>query len=144
MSIKLLPPALSVLALGVLAALALPAQAQARVSLSEDAHITNSLVSAAVGAAIADQCGAIEPRNVTVFFKTMALKRYAQDLGYSTKEINAFVRDREERRRVRELARDYLTKNGVKIDDTASFCALGRAEIAKKSLTGQLLRQNGR
>ena len=54
MSIKLLPPALSVLALGVLAALALPAQAQARVSLSEDAHITNSLVSAAVGAAIAD------------------------------------------------------------------------------------------
>ena len=134
--------AMAFVACGTIAAGTLPTAAFARVALSDDAHITRSLVSAAVGAAIADQCSSIERRNVTVFFKTMALKRYAQDLGYSSKEINAFVKNKAEQKRIRDLAFAYLTSKGLTVNDTDAFCTLGRQEIANKTLTGQMLREN--
>ena len=123
------------------AALLLPASyAAALTPLNEEQHINHSLISAGVGDLIRRNCSSISARIFVVFRKTNDLERYALDLGYTKAEISAFLDSKVEQARVRKATNDYLASNGVVKGSEATYCALGRAEIAKKSLTGQLLR----
>ena len=108
--------------------------------LNQDTHINQTLLSAAIGEAIRRNCGPISARLFMVFTKAMALERYARNLGYTKAEIKAFISNKAEKQRMRDETVVYLKANGVIEDQEATFCALGRAEIARNSLTGQLLR----
>lgn len=121
---------------------AVPAAAQARVALNEEEHINTTLVSAAVGALIAENCDRIEPRKFTAMVKAWQLKNYALSKGYTGEEIDAFLRNRDENKRVRMAAEAYLVKNGVVAGDAHSYCTIGLAEIEDDTLTGQLLWAN--
>ncbi|MDH5797446.1 MAG: DUF5333 domain-containing protein, partial [Paracoccaceae bacterium] len=71
--------------------------------------------------------------------KGKELEEYAMGLGYSKKEINRFIKSDVEKDRVRAAVMAYLAQNGVTEGNEETYCVLGRAEIARKSLTGQLL-----
>ncbi len=125
---------LLVLAIGLATPLA------AKVPLREEAHINGALLSAAVGDEIRKNCPTISARFFTFFNERSKLKQYALDRGYSEREIETFIESKAEQKRMEGLRDAYLAENGVTEGDAESYCRLGRAEIAKGSLTGRLLR----
>lgn len=115
--------------------------AQAAVPLNEEPHINTSLVAVAVGNAIRKTCPSISARMLVALSKGRELQNYALEKGYSKDEMDAFLDDKTEKARVKGLAADYMAANGVIEGDVESYCTLGRAEIAKDSLIGSLLRE---
>ena len=63
-------------------------------------------------------------------------------LGYSDDEIRNYVESDVEKARMRKKGKAFLAANGVNPDDPETFCTFGRAEIAKNSAIGALLRAN--
>jgi len=123
--------------LAIISIFAVPVQA--RQSLAKDVHITKSLVAAGVGDTLRQNCPSISARYFVVLRKARALERYAADLGYSGEEIERFIGSKKQRRRIRKAVRSYLVENGVVEGAKETYCSLGRAEIAKDSLIGQLI-----
>lgn len=124
---------------GALAIVAAPASAQ--VPLAEEPHINEQLMAAAVGDAIRKTCPSISARMVTVYFKMKELEKYARKAGYQEAEVKVFLKDAAQKARVKGIAAEYMAANGVVQGDVESHCTLGRAEIAKSSLIGSLLRE---
>ncbi len=128
-------------ALGVLIAAAASASTSTpvRPPLGQVPHVWESLFAAAVGDRIRKNCPTISPRILVVLRKRRDLERYAEELGYSRAEIDAFIADEAEQARMRAQVLAYLAAHNVTRGDPESFCRLGRAEIARGSLIGQLL-----
>ena len=126
----------------VSALLALPALATAdgKVPLPEEAHINAQLIAAAEGDMIRKNCPAISARMLVVFEKMLALKSYAEGKGYTEAEVKLFLKDKAQKARVKGAATDYLASQGVVEGDSESYCRVGRAEIAKGTLVGSLLK----
>lgn len=114
-------------------------RAEALTPLSQEQHINTSLMAAVVGDEIRKNCPTISPRWITVYSKAKALENYARSKGYVEEEVKAFLKDKDEKARVKAMAADYMAANGVVAGDADSYCALGRAEIEKESLIGSLL-----
>lgn len=136
------PLKLQILVLGLSLALmisTLGGPLRALPSLADDQHITKSLMSAGVGDAIRKNCPSISARIFVVLRKVNELERYAKKLGYSEAEIKGFISSKPERKRIQELVRDYMLENGVVEGKKETYCSLGRTEIAKGSLIGQLI-----
>ena len=119
--------------------LSLATPASALPPLGQDDHVTGTLVSAAVGEEIRNKCSKISARLIRALGKARELEQYAIKQGYSEAEVKAFLKSKTERARIIELARAYMVKNGVVEGQEATYCSLGRAEIAKGTLTGFLL-----
>ena len=129
------------LAAGLSASLAAgAAAAQNPPPLNEEPHINASLFAVAVGEIIVKKCDSITPRYLVVITKAKALERYARDLGYTETEVEAFLDDKAEEKRIRKAANEYLAAQGVVKGDKESYCAAGRAEIEKGTLTGAMMR----
>ena len=118
--------------------------AQDRVGLDEDERINRALLSASVSLGVARVCEAMEIRQFFGLIKALELRNYARGLGYSDDEINDFINDPVQQKRLERLAWRYMTSNGVRAGDAESHCALGRHEIERRSLSGRLLRDTGR
>ena len=110
--------------------------------LPEEKHINQQLLAAAVGDEIRKNCPNISARMFVVWRKANALEDYARGKGYSEDQVNAFLKDKSERKRMEGLRNSYLATNGVTKGDADSYCALGQKEIKDKSLIGELLRAN--
>ncbi len=115
---------------------ALPARAQ---GLREDAHITEKLVAAQAGDILRKACPKASARMFVVLSEMMSLRSYAISQGYDETTVKAFLADRAEKRRIRQLANAYLAKAGFIKGDEASACATARAEVAGGTFTGSLL-----
>ncbi|MGR3291501.1 MAG: DUF5333 domain-containing protein [Paracoccaceae bacterium] len=122
------------LGVGVLAA-----PVRALPSLADDDHITLSLVSAAAADTIRKGCSSLNARLFRALRKAKELERYATGLGFSKDEIKAFIGSRTQRLRIETATRSYLVENGVVEGQEATYCSLGRVEMKKGSLIGQLL-----
>jgi len=120
--------------------LAMPVAAADLPPLSQDAHVTRSLLAAAVGDEIRKNCPTISARLFRALTKAKALERYALNKGYTEDQIEAFLDSKDERARMTALRDAYLAQNGVVPADADSYCRLGLAEIERGSLTGSLLR----
>jgi len=114
--------------------------ADAMPPLRENARINDSLLAAAIGDEIRDNCPTISARMLVVLREMQKLKNYARAAGYSEAEVKAFLKSKEERNRMRGLRDAYLAENGVVTGDAESYCRLGRQEMRDKTLTGTLLR----
>lgn len=110
--------------------------------LSDNAYINERLIAAKIGDLIRRTCPDIEARRIFAIREALKLRDYALELGYSMDEIEAFVESDREKQRVTDAASAYLSANGVVEGDASSYCALGRAEIERGSITGTLLRMN--
>jgi hypothetical protein len=119
---------------------AMAAPAAALPPLSENGYIHDRLLAAQIGDLIAKTCPSITARDTYALFQALKLKSYANDLGYSDAEIKAFIRSPAEKKRVKDAALRYMKAKGVVEGDAESYCTLGRDEIARKSITGTLLR----
>jgi len=125
------------LALTALATLASPAAALE--PLSKEKYINDRLIAARVADRIRRECPSIDGRIVLAYSQARALQRYALDKGYSKAQIDAFLEDKAEKQRIYAVAEDYLARNGAKKGNAESFCAIGRAEIAGRTVSGSLL-----
>ena len=108
--------------------------------INQNDHIVRSLLSAAVGDEIRKNCPTIGARIFRALSEAKKLERYALDQGYDEDEIEAYLDSKDEQKAMRALRDTYLANNGVKEGDADSYCALGRKEIERGSLTGKLLR----
>lgn len=126
------------LSLAVLLSAAVPAYAT--VPLNQNQHITDSLVAAKVGDTIRKTCPSITARMFTVLGKMNDLEAYARAQGYTEAEVKAFLKDQTEKKRINDLAAAYLKKAGAVEGNEESYCAAGKAEIAKGTLAGSLLK----
>jgi hypothetical protein len=128
---KLLPLAL----IGAL--LATPAVALE--PIAKEKYINDRLIAARIADRIRRTCPTIDGRILDAFGEARRLKSYAQNKGYSNVQIDAFLHDKAEKKRIYGVAEDYLTRKGAKANDPQSFCAIGKQEIAAKSIIGSLL-----
>lgn len=108
--------------------------------LAEDQFITDKLVAAQVGDILRSTCPQVSARMFVVLSEMLALERRAKAGGHDDAAIRAFLKDRAQKQRIRALADAYLAKAGAKAGDSASFCAVARAEVAAQTMAGQLLR----
>lgn len=128
---KLLPVAL------IGAILATPAVALE--PIAKEKYINDRLIAARIADRIRRTCPTIDGRILYAFGEARRLKSYALNKGYSNAQIDAFLHDKAEKKRIYGVAEDYLTRKGAKASDPQSFCAVGTQEIAAKSIIGSLL-----
>lgn len=127
--------------LALAATLATGLQASALEPLGGNSHITDRLVAARVADRIRRTCPDIGARILYAFSQAFALRDWAAGQGYSKSEIDAFLKDGDEKRKIYARAEDYLAANGAVPGDVAGFCALGRKEIATKTIVGSLIHE---
>ena len=124
------------------AAIALSALAQPAAALeplSQEKYVNDRLIAARIADRIRKTCPSIDGRVFYAFGEARKLQSYARKKGYSDAQIDAFLDDKQEKKRVYAVAEDYLTRNGAKKGDAESYCAIGRAEIQKNTIIGSLL-----
>jgi len=129
----------ALLALSVCAAAPIAA-AEAKPHLRDVPEIEHTLFTVALANEVDKKCDSISGRRLKGFNVLFQLRRRANELGYSDAEIRAYVESDSEKDRMRAKGYEYLTSNGVKKNDPETFCAFGRAEIAKSSAIGALLK----
>ena len=108
--------------------------------LASEAKINNGLLAVGIADEIRNRCDSISARTFTALGFLNSLKREARAKGYSNDEINAYTKSNTEKAKMRKRGEAYLAQNGASTSDAASMCRLGRAEIAKRSQIGVLLR----
>ena len=126
------------LALFLCAVLATPAVA--KTPLRDVPEIDDRLMVIAIGNDLRKRCDDIGVRWLRANAEIQSLKTKANDLGYSDAEFDAHWQARAEQDRMRAKAEAWLAARGVDAGNTAAFCAFGRAEIARDSAIGRLLR----
>lgn len=127
----------ALLALGCVAALAVPAAALE--PLSSEKYINDRLIAARIADRIRRECPSIDGRLVYAYQQARALQRYALDKGYTKAQVDAFLDSKSDKQRIYAVAEDYMARNGVVKGNAESFCQLGRQEIANRTVTGSLL-----
>ena len=108
--------------------------------INKEPHINNTLLQGFIADAIADNCPTMQPRKLRALNELTKLRDYALSKGYTSAEVRAFVESKPEKARGKAEAAAWLKKNGAEPGKTAAYCAVGKAEIAKNSLIGSLLR----
>lgn len=119
-----------------LAATAAPAQQ----SLRNVGYVTEGLIAVGIAYEISEVCGSISARTLRGLGYLNQLRSHARGLGYSNAQIKDFTDSKTEQDRLEAIARQRLANMGAAPGDAASHCAVGRAEIAKESTIGYLLR----
>ncbi len=126
----------------VTALMTLPAAADAKPPLRDVKEIDNELYYIAIAKEISDYCPSISGRRMKAVGVMWGLKSKANGLGYSDREIRAYLDSDAEKDRMRAQGEAYLAHNGVSYENPESFCTLGRAEIDRNSAIGVYLRAN--
>lgn len=113
--------------------------ADARVRLQDDKIIENGLRLVSIGKMLYRNCDDIKPRRFRAFQFARSLQSRARKMGYSDAEIDAYLDSDKDKDRIKGQARKYLEARGVNFSQPATFCKVGRAEIAAETTVGNLL-----
>jgi hypothetical protein len=130
----------AILALGLTASGALASAQDNRVPLDEDVELFTRMSTTAVANEIREKCETLAARKIAATFYVLGILKYAKSLGYNSEEIDEFRFDEANQEKLRQMAHDYLDANGVDREAETGYCALGVAEIEKKSQIGKLLK----
>ena len=117
-----------------------PAIAAAKPSLRDVPEIEDPLFAVAVANEIREVCPTISGRLTKGIGILWNLRARANQLGYTDDEIRAYVKSPEEKARMRAKGMQVLAQYGP-VSDPQTYCAYGRAEIAKGSAIGALLKE---
>ena len=126
-------------ALALIGALPGTVGAQGRPPLGEVRAITEGLIETAIAYEIDEVCEALDGRRLQGIALLWSLNSEARRLGYSQDEIRAFIDDDAEKDRLEAIARERLRGMGAVAGQAQTYCAVGRAEIARGSQIGRLL-----
>ncbi|MBC7165033.1 MAG: DUF5333 domain-containing protein [Roseovarius sp.] len=127
------------LSLGLILGVGLAVPGAGAASLSQEADINQRLIEMSVADEIRKRCDSISARIFRGLGVMNEIKAEAMARGYSEAEIEAYVNDKEEKRKIRARADAYIRAHGAEPNDGPSLCALGRDEIEKQSRIGALL-----
>lgn len=114
--------------------------ASAQSALKDVAFVRDGIVHVGMAYELSERCDGLRARLFRGLGFLQSLKGHASDLGYSDEEIDAYVNNREEKKRLEAIARAQLIALGVVEGEEASYCAVGRAQIAANTRVGWLLR----
>ena len=116
--------------------------AQAKQDLKDVPSVWNGLLNIGIANEIRETCPSISARMVRAALRLNSIQNEAEGMGYSQAEIDAFRNSEANKAAMRAEGEAYMKNNGVVKGDAETYCALGRAEIAKSSQIGRLLRAN--
>lgn len=108
--------------------------------LKDEAEIRDGLLVVGMAYEISEKCGSIDARKLRGITTLLNLKSRARNLGYSSEEIDTYVDDKAEKKRLEGIARAQLVQLGVVPGEEETYCAVGRDQIAKGTGVGRLLR----
>ena len=117
---------------------AMPAVAQT--PLKDVAHIRDGIISVGMAYELSEKCGDLSARTIRGINFLYSLKSHAEGLGYTDAQIDAYINDEAEKDRLEAIARQQLADLGVVEGDEATYCAVGRDQIAQGTDVGALLR----
>ncbi|WP_246849361.1 DUF5333 domain-containing protein [Rubellimicrobium arenae] len=130
------PTTVAMLILGAMPSI-LPAQG--RPALGQVESITEGLIDTAIAYEIGERCDGIDGKKLQGLAFLLSLRAEARRLGYSAREIDAFIDDDAEKDRLEAIARQRLRDMGAVEGEWETYCDVGRTEIAKASRIGRLL-----
>ena len=110
--------------------------------LREVDEIDDALLAIGLADEIRNQCPEISGRTFKGYRFILHLRDRARELGYSDAQIDAYRKSDVEKSRLKAEGTAYVRAQGVDMTVPADWCTLGRAEIAKQSQIGALLRVN--
>lgn len=120
--------------------LAVTAPAYALVPINEEPVIHDKLLQGFIGDAIADNCPTMEARKLRALGELNSLRDYALKQGYESSVVREFVTSKEEKKKFKAEAAEWLKAKGAEPGKPEAYCKIGEEEIAKDSLVGYLLR----
>ena len=109
-------------------------------NLRNNSRVHSELLYASMAYIIDEQCSSLSIRRLKLTGRALSLRSYAKGLGYSGGEVDAYVNSKTEQARFRKIAMDMLASKGAVNGNKASYCDVGRAEIAAGSYTGNILK----
>jgi hypothetical protein len=112
----------------------------AQQSLGEVGYVTEGMIAIGIALEISEVCPDIGARKIRGLGYINQLRNHARGLGYSNEQIEEFRKDKTEKARLKVIGRQRLVNMGAPRGDVAAHCAVGRAEIAKETTIGYLLR----
>ena len=121
-------------------ALSFAMAAPASAGLKDEKDLNNGLLIAAVAEKIQRECKTIGARMFKARAYANELKDQAEGRGYTMAEIEAYVDDSEEKRKMRERRNAYFKSKGASNLDPQSLCVLGNAEMQQQTEIGMLLK----
>lgn len=108
--------------------------------LKDEPEIRNGLLVVGMAYEISEKCGSIDARTLRGITTLLNLKSRARELGYSDDEIEAYIDNKPEKKRLEGIAREQLVQLGVTPGVEETYCTVGRDQIAKGTGVGRLLR----
>lgn len=117
-------------------------QAQVNDTLRSTPAIYNGLFTAGLVKHVVDSCPDLQGPNRfqrTSYF--LGLFNQARGLGFSRAQIQAFVDDRDEQRRLRQVVYSHLERQGVDPRDKSAVCTWARQQMAARTGVGPSLRE---
>ena len=124
-----------------IAALATPVVAQSKPSLWSFPRVDQGLFDMGVAYGIKENCENIGERTFYGATFALSLSSYAQDQGYTSKEIRDFYRSDEEKAKLRVRVTQYLKDRGLDPDEPNALCDFGEQQIASGTQVGKFLRK---
>lgn len=120
--------------------LAVAGNLSAQTALKDVAQVREGIIAVGMAVEISDKCGSISPRTLRGISYLRSLQDIARGLGFSQAQIDAYVDDKTEKRRLEGIARARLADMGVIEGQESTYCAVGRTEISQGTAVGRLLR----
>ena len=125
---------------GAISVVALSGSLTAQTALKDVERVREGIIATGMAYEISEKCRSISPRYFRAIGFLNSLRSHARSLGYSNDEIDAYIHDSEEKKRLEGIARGRLSDLGVEAGSEVTYCAVGEAEIAAGSDIGRLLR----
>ena len=126
--------------IGVMALAGWSGSLSAQTALKDVERIREGIIATGIAYEISEQCSSISPRYLRGIGFLNSLKSHARDLGYSEAQIESYIDDSKEKKRLEAIARERLEALGAVAGSQTSYCAVGRAQIEAGSDIGRLLR----
>lgn len=112
----------------------------AQTPLKDVAFVREGIIATGMAFEISENCSSLSPRRIRGINYLFSLRKHAFGLGYTGAQVDAYVDDKAEENRLKQIAYGRLFDLGAVSGDGVSYCMVGRAEMAKGSQIGRLLR----
>ncbi|MEJ6402074.1 DUF5333 domain-containing protein [Yoonia sp. 2307UL14-13] len=123
-----------------LAAVTFAGSLSAQSSPGDLPRVRDGIVYVGMAYEISEKCGAIRARTLRGIGFLQDLKAHAISQGFTDAQIDEYVDDKDEQRRLEALARGLLADLGVVEGDESTYCAVGRSQMDANTRVGWLLR----
>lgn len=112
----------------------------AQTALKDVAKVRDGIIYVGMAYELSERCGSLNARLFRGIGYLQSLKSHARSLGYSEADIDAYINNDAEKDRLEGIARGQLAALGVVEGEEATYCAVGRDQIAANTRVGWLLR----